>query len=109
MFEGVYYADVDPEIFAYYAATDALMTDKLYEWQVKEFQKPDNSKIYKVFRDVEMGVMPVVAKMELRGVSIDQEFNKRLHDKYTNLLTKCDEKIDIELKALQPTIDAWKL
>ena len=109
LFEGVYYADVDPEIFAYYAATDALMTDKLYEWQVKEFQKPDNSKIYKVFRDVEMGVMPVVAKMELRGVSIDQEFNKRLHDKYTNLLTKCDEKIDIELKALQPTIDAWKL
>lgn len=31
LFDGVFYADVDPEIFAYYAATDALMTDKLYE------------------------------------------------------------------------------
>ncbi len=109
LFDGVHYEDVDPELFTYYAATDAFMTDKLYEWQVREFSKPDNKGIYKLFRDVEMPVMPVVANMELRGVSIDKEFNRRLSTKYTKQLNQCDEKIDQALKELQPTIDKWKL
>lgn len=109
LFEGVHYADVDPDVFAFYAATDSKMTDALYEWQVNEFAKPDNTKLYRVFRDVEMAVMPVVAKMEMRGVPVDEEYNRRLSEKYNKKLTICDAAIAEELEKLKPTINAWRL
>lgn len=109
LFEGVHYADVDPDVFAFYAATDSKMTDALYEWQVNEFAKPDNAKLYRVFRDVEMAVMPVVAKMEMRGVAVDEEYNRRLSEKYNNKLTVCDAAIAEELEKLKPMINAWRL
>jgi len=109
LFEGVHYADVDPDVFAFYAATDSKMTDALYEWQVNEFAKPDNVKLYRVFRDVEMAVMPVVAKMEMRGVAVDEEYNRRLSEKYNNKLTVCDAAIAEELEKLKPMINAWRL
>lgn len=109
LFEGVYYADVPPEVFALYAATDSLMTDRLYEWQAREFAKPDNQGLYRVFKDVEMPVMPVVAKMEMRGVAVDEEFNRRLSSKYQSKLAVCDEAIAAELVKLKPDIDAWRL
>lgn len=39
LFKNVEYADVDPEIFALYAATDAFLTDALYCWQQKAFHR----------------------------------------------------------------------
>lgn len=109
LFEGVRYEEVSPDVFALYAATDAMMTDRLYEWQVREFSKADNQKVYRVFRDVEMCVLPVVSKMEMRGIKVDEAFNKRLHDKYTTRLNACDAAIDAEINALMPRINRWKL
>lgn len=121
LFENVAYADVDPDIFAYYAATDSLMTDKLYELQSIEFEKPeydthlDISGTHEVkglrwlFHEVEMPITIVTAEMELRGVKIDTQFGERLKIKYTTLLEQTDEAIAQELNNLSAEIEAWKL
>lgn len=121
LFENVSYADVDPEIFALYAAHDAAMTDKLYEVQKIEFDKPeygphiDISGKHEVkglrwlFYNVEMPIVIVTAEMELRGVKVDTAFGERLKTKYNNQLAEIDAEIAKELAVLQPQIDAWKL
>lgn len=121
LFENVSYADVDPEIFALYAAHDAAMTDKLYEVQKIEFDKPeygphmDISGKHEVkglrwlFHNVEMPIVIVTAEMELRGVKVDTAFGDRLKQKYNNQLAEVDAAIDEELKVLMPKIKAWSL
>ena len=104
----VQYAWVDPEIFALYSATDAMMTFKLYEYQKAILEKPDYSKIYDIFRNIEMPIVEVVAKMEMRGILIDQDYAKRLSIKYHKLQEQAVSKVQEELTKLQPQIEAWK-
>lgn len=109
LFKDVEYAEVDPDIFALYAATDALMTDKLYEWQMDKFKDPDLAKVLKLANDVEMPLVQVVAEMELNGVEFDKEYDERLSKKYHKKLDDLDKKIDTELLKLAPQIAAWRL
>ena len=108
-FNGVEYAIVDPEVFALYAATDAYMTYRLYEWQKGQFETPDCARLYKLFMDVEMPVMEVAAEMELTGICIDKEYAQRLSAKYHKKLDAIDRKIDDELKKLEPLISEWRM
>lgn len=109
LFEGVEYADVDPEIFSYYSATDALMTYKLYEYQKGIITTPEYAKIYKLFKEVEMPLVQVLAEMELNGMQIDQDYAQRLSSKYHKKLNLVDQKLNDLLTELQPKINAWKL
>ena len=108
LFENVLYECVDPDVFALYAATDALMTYKLYQWQLNRFQDPDLSKVYKLFLNLEMPLTIVVAKMELRGIALDVEYTQRLKAKYHKLTDECNKKLDDAIKDIQPKIDAWR-
>ena len=102
------YKYVDPDIFALYAATDSYMTDRLYLYQVAIFEQPGNEKLYWMFKNIEIPIIKVTADIELIGVCIDQDFGERLKIKYNLLLQEIDEKIEAELKALEPTINKWK-
>lgn len=120
LFENVAYADVDPEIFALYAATDSMMTDKLYEIQKVELDKPEYGShtdllgthevkgLRWLFHNVEMPIVIVTAEMELAGVAVDEEYGQRLKDKYNAQLAKTDEDINAILASLAPLIAAWK-
>ena len=108
LFKDVEYAVVDPEIFALYAATDAYMTYRLYEWQKARFEEPEADRLYRLFLDVEMPVMEVAAEMELTGVCIDNEYAQRLSGKYHKKLDAIDAKIAEELAKLAPTIAEWR-
>ena len=103
------YKYVDPDIFALYAATDSLMTDKLYIYQAAILLAPGNEKLYWLFKTIEMPIVKVAGDMELVGVCIDQEFGERLRLKFNQNLEAIDQKIEQELVSLQPTINAWKL
>jgi len=110
LFAHIPYAYVDPEIFALYAATDSLMTFRLF----KEYQEPillaeDNKKVKWVFDNIEMPLVEVTAKMELKGVCVDQALGKRLEDKYNAKLAIVDKNIAEELDKLQDRIVKWKL
>jgi DNA polymerase-1 len=112
LFENVEYAQVAPEIFALYAATDSMMTDKLYLWQKPYFdaavaENPDHN-IYKLFMEVEMPCLQVVAEMELTGIHFDTDYADRLRVKYGAQLEALDTKVNAELEALRPKIEQWR-
>ena len=121
LFTNIPYAVVDPKVFALYAATDAMMTDKLYEYQVVEMAKPEYGAHMDItgkhqikglrwlFHNVEMPIVIVTAEMELRGVCVDQEFGEKLQIKYNTQLEQTDDEINKILIALKPTILKWSL
>ena len=109
LFKDIEYAVVDPEIFALYAATDAFMTYKLYQWQKNEFSSSELSRVYDVFINVEMPVMEVAAEMELTGVCIDTEYAARLSAKYHDKVNIVDQQIADELKKYDAVIAEWRL
>jgi len=109
LFEKIEYAIVDPEIFSLYAATDAFMTYKLYEYQVKEFNRPGNEKLFNLFMNIEMPIVIVSAEMELTGICLDLDYSKRLSNKYHKLLDECNLKIKAELSKYTDQINNWKL
>jgi DNA polymerase-1 len=102
------YKYVDPEIFSLYAATDSMMTDKLYVYQVAILTAPGNERLYWLFTNIEMPIVKVTADIELIGVCIDQEFGERLKVKYNQILEEIDVKIEAELEALKPVIAKWR-
>lgn len=107
LFGGIDYELFSPDLFALYAATDAYMTYRLYEYQEKEFNKPENKKLFNLFRTVELPVLEVASKMELTGVCIDMEYAHRLSLKYHKKLDELDKQVNNELTKLKPQIDEW--
>lgn len=103
------YKYVDPEIFALYAATDSMMTDKLYVYQVAILTAPGNERLYWLFTNIEMPIVKVAGDIELIGVCIDQEFGERLRTKFNQNLEDIDANIEAELAALRPIINKWRL
>lgn len=110
LFENVQYADVDPEIFALYAATDSMMTDELFLYQLPIFSMPENDKLFNfLFKKIEMPIVIVTAEMEMRGVCIDTTFGEKLKAKYNQQLADTDAAIANELNNLKDVIMQWKL
>lgn len=108
LFEGLSYAIIDPDLFALYAATDSMMTFKLYEYQKAEFEKEGNKRLYALFMEVEMPEIRVVKNIELAGISIDEEYWGRVKNKYDRRLEDVNRRISVEIEKLQPVIDAWR-
>lgn len=110
LFTNVLYEWVDPDVFALYSATDALMTYKLYEWQLNKFNTDKTlTGVWNIFRNIEIPLIEVVAKIELEGIDIDQDYAARLSQKYHKLSETCDKKVEEELNKLTPEINKWKL
>lgn len=109
LFENVPYAIIDPKIFALYAATDSMMTDKLFEHQEPILKAPGNEKLYWLFKTIEMPIVKVAGDIELAGVCIDQAFGERLRLKYNKILEEIDIKVQEELTKYEPQIAKWRL
>jgi len=111
--EGLYlntfYADSDPNIFALYAATDALMTNKVCEFQLKTLLAEGNERLFKLFTRVEMNILLATAAQELVGIKVDEVYGKMLKKKYTRLVEQLDEKVEVEMAQYKPLIDQWRL
>ncbi len=108
LFENLEYSIVDPDLFALYAATDAMMTDKLYEYQMKLFNLPENKHVLDLANNLEMPLVEVMAEMELAGMEVDQEYATLLSNKYNKELKAIDEQISAELLKIKPMIDSWR-
>ena len=65
--------------------------------------------VYWIFRNIEMPLVTVVAKMELEGIHIDKEYAERLSVKYHNKIEDCNKRLQEQLSIIKPKIDAWKL
>lgn len=101
LFKGVPFTSVPPEVGYLYAAKDSLMTYELYLFQSKYLNSTGKlAKMYDLFMNIEMRVLPYVAEMEDTGVKIDTEFGKKLSDKYNAQLVEIDNKIKTEIGKL---------
>lgn len=109
LFDKMEYAIFSPKLFSLYAATDSMMTYKLYEYQKPILESKEFSKVYKLFKDIEMPLVKVTAEMELNGVEVDVAYGERLSKKYHSRLDEIDNKIQGELEQLESQISAWKL
>lgn len=107
LFANVDYAIIEPEIFALYAATDPMMTDRLYEWQIIKFEDPSLKGVLRTLINIEIPIITVVAKMELRGISFDDEYAERLSKKYHDLMDDCDRRISEELSKHENVLNAY--
>lgn len=109
LFEKLQYELFDPELFALYAATDAMMTDKLYEYQEQQFLLPENKKLLDLYNSLERPLIKILAEMELTGMEVDQQYAVLLSKKYHNKLDEIDSSINVELEKLKDKITAWRL
>lgn len=107
LFKNVQYADVKPEIFALYSAMDPFMTYKLYEYQLPLMNSEKN--IFKLFMDIEMPLVVIVAEMELCGALVDLNYCQKLKDKYETKLASIDSLLNDEILKLESIISSWKL
>ena len=108
LFEHLPYEIFKPELFALYAATDSMMTYKLYEWEMEYLNKKENKDVLNLARTLEMPVIKVFAEMELNGVSFDIEYSQRLKEKYQKKLEEIDKEINLELSSIKPLIEEWR-
>ena len=109
LFEKLQYELFDPELFALYAATDAMMTDRLYEYQEQQFLLPENKKLLDLYNSLEKPLIKILAEMELTGMEVDQQYAVLLSKKYHKKLDEIDSSINVELEKLKDKITAWRL
>lgn len=109
LFKGLPYEIFEPELFAMYAATDALITYRLYEYQLNEFEKPENKEIYELLKTIEIPILDVIVDMELTGIKVDLDYASKMSKIFHERSDDIQKEIDEELKKLEPKISAWKL
>lgn len=108
LFKGMEYAIFDPELFSLYAATDAYMTYRLYKYQQKEFDNPDLCRLYKLFMEVEMPIVPISAEMEWAGICVDKQYASQLSEKFHKKLEVVEDKLNKELSKYEEDINNWR-
>lgn len=82
--------DLDPKNIYVYAAEDADITFKLYHILVEELKKNDAEK---VFYEVEMPLVPVLANIERNGVRLDTDSLKQSAIEFTRRLNEIETTI----------------
>ena len=114
MFEGLRF-DLVPINTAYlYAAHDAKMTLDLYDYQKPLLTEDDPKciqngfqKLAKLYREIELPIIPIVADIEDQGVCIDTEYAQQLSIKYNEKLKKAEDAFHKELEKYQDQITSY--
>ncbi len=83
-------AEVDIEAAAPYAAADAAMTYRLVEPLRDDLQQGG---LYKLFAQMEMPIVPVVASMQYKGVTLDVEFLNEMSQRLDKKLNELEQEI----------------
>lgn len=115
LFRGIPFSHIPIKTGYLYAARDAEITYELYEFQ-RQFLEESSSyckaqnltKVAKLFREIEMPVVSVVAEMEDNGIAFDFEFADQLSKKYNAILKEKEAKFYEILSRYQEEIDMYK-
>lgn len=116
MFEGIRF-DLIPLNTAYlYAAKDAKMTMDLYDFQ-NPYLTEDNelcikaglTKLAKLYKDIELPIINIVADIEDNGICLDLDYCNKLSSEYNNILESQKQLFYKELQNYQEQIDNFKL
>lgn len=94
LFEGISFAFVPIDVGYIYACYDAERTDAVFEWQRKYLSAPEYKNMLKHYIEVEAPQIEVVSSMQQRGVNINTDTARSLHDEYTELLISLKKEMD---------------
>lgn len=83
-------ADVPASDVAGYAAADAAIPLALMP---KLHQQLEKNNLLKVFDEIEMPLIPVLAKMELAGIALDKEFFTKMEDELSERLVEIESEV----------------
>lgn len=98
LFDGIPFNYVPIDIATVYGANDGFKTYALYKFQAQylreDHPREDFRKMYYVFREVEMPLIPLCTDMEMRGVEIREDFAKELSVDFNKELVEVEAKCD---------------
>jgi len=83
-------ADVDMEMAGRYACADADMTGRLRSLVEEELRQQD---LWSLFGEVEMPLVPVLARMEMAGVALDVGVLREMSQVLTGAIARVEEEI----------------
>lgn len=109
LFNGVTFDNIPISTAYLYAAGDAVKTYELYEYQKTLLNRRVLSGPYNVFWNIEMPLIPVVADMEDRGVCLDFDVCKNLHEKYHKIREERQKQADEALAMYKDEIDNYRM
>lgn len=98
LFDGIPFNYVPIDIATVYGANDGFKTYALYKFQAQylreDHPREDFRKMYYVFREVEMPLIPLCTDMEMRGVEIREDFAKELSEDFNKEMIEVEAKCD---------------
>lgn len=98
LFDGIPFNYVPIDIATVYGVNDGFKTYALYKFQAQylreDHPREDFRKMYYVFREVEMPLIPLCTDMEMRGVEIREDFAKELSEDFNKELVEVEAKCD---------------
>jgi len=109
LFEGIPFTQIPITTGYLYAAGDGVKTFELYEFQRHHLTRTKLPGCFYVFRNIEMPLIPAVAKMEDTGITLDMKFASALSTKYTALLVEREVKFYQVLSMYSKEIEAYKV
>lgn len=107
LFSGIPFTHVPIKTGYLYAAGDGIKT-----WEVKEFQQQylNAERLpgpYKVYREIEIPLIPATVRMEDIGLGIRKEYQKELSQRYHKKHEEAEASYNQEIERLQPKIDEF--
>lgn len=109
LFNGITFDNIPISTGYLYAAGDAIKTYELYIHQKTLLNRKVLSGPYNVFWNIEMPLIPVVADMEDRGVCLDFDVCKNLHEKYHKIKEERQKQADDALSMYATEIENYKM
>lgn len=98
LFEGIPFNYAPIDVATVYGANDGFKTYALYKFQAQylreDHPREDFRKMYYVFREVEMPLIPLCTDMEMRGVEIREDFAKELSEDFNKEMVEVEAKCD---------------
>jgi len=96
------YSEIPKDIIKKYAIMDSIVTYRLYE-NAKNNLIPKQQKIYNIYKDTILPVIPVFQEMEIEGMEIDKEYLNEYDAKLSTEISKMEVEIRKELGGIQLT------
>lgn len=109
LFNGVTFDNIPISTAYLYAAGDPIKTYELYEYQKTLLNRRVLAGPYNVFKNIEMPLISVVADMEDRGVCLDFDVCKNLHEKYHKIREERKTQADEALAMYKDEIDNYRM
>ncbi|ADL40350.1 DNA polymerase [Clostridium phage phiCTP1] len=116
LFRGIPFTKIPLDIAYLYAGKDPKMSYELAEFQRKYLNNTDADvvkrhldDVYRVMIDIEMPTVPAVLDMEIKGIKLDLDLNKKLSAKYRQKKAEVEEKLKIEFNKYDKEFKEFKI